>query len=182
MSAVTTWQLDPAHTEVGFAVRHLMISTVRGRFTGVAATVTQEGEDPTTARIEASVQAASVYTGIEQRDAHLRSADFFDAERYPELRFVSRRIERAGEGFQVRGDLTIRDVTREVVLDVEPHGTIRDPWGGVRAAYSVSGRINRSDFGIKWNQLIEAGGVAVGDEVKLAIEVQLVQQGLPAAA
>jgi len=159
-----------------------MITTVKGRFGGVEGTVTQVGDDPTTARVEARIQAASIHTGIDQRDAHLRSADFLDAERWPELRFTSRRVEKGSQGMRVHGDLTIRDVTRAIVLEVEPQGTAQDPWGGVRAGYSVTGRITRSDFGITWNQLIETGGVVVGDEVKLALEVQLVRQGLAAAA
>lgn len=171
------WRIDPAHTHVEFGVRHLMITTVKGTFRDVEGTVTVEGGDPVTARIEASIPAASIDTRVEQRDQHLRSADFFDVERYPLITFRSKRVERTGEReLRVTGELTIRDVTREVVLDVEELGGARDPWGNERAGYRVSARIDRTDFGLTWNQTLETGGVLVGNEVKISADVELIRQ------
>ena len=172
----THWSIDPSHTHVGFGVRHLMISTVKGRFAEVTGTVSLENEDPGTAKIDVTIDVASIDTGVSQRDDHLRSPDFFDVARFPTLAFKSRRIERAGaDALRVTGDLTIRDVTREVQLDVMELGSVRDPWGGQRAGYSASARINRSDFGLSWNQALETGGFVVGDEVALTLEVELVR-------
>jgi polyisoprenoid-binding protein YceI len=171
------WKIDPSHTHVEFGVRHLMIATVKGRFASLEGTVTVEDGDPTTAQIDVTIDAASIDTGVEQRDEHLRSADFFHADQYPVLRFTSSRIERTGENqLRATGDLTIRDVTREVVLDVEERGTARDPWGNERAGFSAKGKIDRADFGLTWNQALETGGVIVGNEVKLSLEVELVRQ------
>lgn len=171
----TTWQVDPAHSLVEFSVRHLMISTVKGRFGDVSGTLVGDDTDLGQAAIELTIGAASVDTREAQRDAHLRSADFFETDRFPAIRFRSRRIERDGDGFRVTGGLTIRDVTREVRLAVEPGGRVRDPWGGERVGYTATTRINRSDFGLKWNQLLEAGGVAVSDEVKISVDLELVK-------
>jgi polyisoprenoid-binding protein YceI len=173
----TVWNIDPAHTHVEFGVRHLMISTVRGSFDDLEGTVTVENDDPETAQIDVTIRAASIDTRVEQRDQHLRSADFFDVERYPVLKFTSKKVERAGKGaLRITGDLTIRDATREVVLDVEELGRTRDPWGNERAGFSVSGRIDRRDFGLTWNQALETGGVVVGNEVKIGADVELVLQ------
>ena len=183
MSTLTTWQFDPAHTEVGFAVKHLMIATVKGRFAEVHGSIRMNEENPSTAVVEVAIDVASITTGNPQRDAHLRSADFLDAENFPTITFRSRRVENRSDGdLRLIGDLTIRDVTREVVLAVSREGVIQDPWGSRRAGYSGSVRIKRSDFGITWNQLIEAGGVAVGDEVRISIEAELVQAQEKAAA
>ncbi|MGQ0701911.1 MAG: YceI family protein [Gemmatimonadales bacterium] len=183
MTAATTWKLDPAHTHVEFAVRHLMIATVKGKFTEVQGSVTLTGNDPATASVEVNLAAASLTTGIAPRDDHLRSPDFLEVDRFPAITFRSRAIEKASEGeYRVVGDLTIRDVTREVTLAVTSEGAVRDPWGGYRAGYTATARIKRSDFGITWNQLIEAGGVAVGDEVRISVETELVQEAVPQAA
>lgn len=171
------WRIDPTHTNVEFGVRHLMISTVKGRFGAVEGTVTVEDGDPATAQIDVRIDAASIDTRVEQRDAHLRSADFFDVEKHPALTYTSRSVERTGGGkLKVVGDLTIRGVTREVVLDVEELGTVRDPWGNDRAGYSAKGKLDREAFGLTWNQALEAGGVLVGNEVKISLEVELVRQ------
>ena len=183
--AATTWRLDPAHTQVEFAVRHLMISTVRGRFSDVSATVVVPDGDFSRARLEASIGVASLDTREPQRDAHLRSSDFFDAERFPVIQFTSRRIEadpRDSTRFLLVGDLSLHGVTREVTLAVTAEGRGRDPWGGERAGFSVTGRLNRKDFGLTWNQLLETGGVAVGDEVKISIDTELVAGPAQAAA
>ena len=176
-AGVTTWAIDNSHTLVEFSVRHLMISTVKGRFGEVSGKVTADDADPSKAQIEATINVASIDTREAQRDAHLRSADFFDAENFPTLTFRSTRIEKAsGDDLKVTGDLTIRGITREVVLDVTSEGRVKDPWGGERAGYSAKTKIKRSDFGLTWNMALETGGVVVGDEIKIALEVELVKQ------
>ena len=171
------WHIDPTHTNVEFGVRHLMISTARGRFAGVEGSVRVEDGDLTTAQVDVTIDAASVDTRVEQRDEHLRSADFLDVERFPELRFKSTSVERTGEAeLRVAGDLTIRDVTHPVVLDVEERGTVLDPWGSERAGFSASVKLDRSDYGRTWNQALETGGIVVGDQVKIVIDVELVLQ------
>jgi polyisoprenoid-binding protein YceI len=174
----TTWVIDPVHANVGFSVKHLMIATVRGSFTQVQGTVTVDESDPTTAEIDITVPTASVTTRDDKRDAHLRSPDFFDAERFPNMTFRSKRVERrSGDTFRVIGDLTIRDVTREVALDVELFGRAKDPWGNEKAGFEATTRINRADYGLTWNAALETGGVLVGDEVKISIEAELQKQG-----
>lgn len=168
----TVWTIDPSHSSVEFAVKHLMISTVRGRFGDVVGTVTVEGDDPTTAKVEATIGTASIDTRSEQRDAHLRSADFFDVETYPELSFRSKRVERIGGDFRLVGDLTIRNVTREVALDATFEGTGKDPWGGERAGFTAKTKIDRSDYGLTWNQALETGGVVVSNEIRITIEIE----------
>jgi len=169
------WQIDPTHSQAEFAVRHLMIATVKGRFRDIAGTVVVEDGDPTTAQVDVTIDVASIDTGVGQRDQHLRSADFFDTDRFPKLTFRSTGVERVGEDhYEVTGDLTIRDVTRPVTLDAHGLGSVRDPWGKERAGYTATARINRKDFGLSWNQALETGGVVVGDEVKITLEVELV--------
>lgn len=173
----TTWAIDPAHTHAGFAVRHLMISTVRGRFTEVSGAVVSP--DPTTGqgRVDLTINVASIDTREPQRDAHLRSADFFDADQHPTITFRSTRTEPGAEGtFRLIGDLTISGTTREVALDVESQGHVKDPWGGERVGFSAATKIKRSDYGLTWNILLETGGVTVGDDVKIEIEAELVKQ------
>lgn len=172
----TIWQIDPAHTDVGFAVKHLMISTVRGRFAGVKGTIVLDEANPTNSSVEAEIDVATIDTRQEQRDAHLRSADFFEVEKYPTMTFRSRRVERLGnDRYRIVGDLTIRDVTREVVLDATDEGRGRDPWGGDRLAFSATTTIDRRDFGLTWNQALETGGVLVGNEIRISIDVQAVK-------
>ena len=174
--ARTTWQIDPSHATVGFAVRHLMISTVRGRFSDVRGTVSVDGDDFQTAEVRVTIDTASVDTREPKRDAHLRSADFFDADRFPAMTFTSERVDKTPRGYRLVGDLTIRDVTREVSLIVSDEGRVRDPWGGVRAGFSATAVLNREDFGLTWNAALEAGGVLVGSEVKIAIDVELLER------
>lgn len=174
--AAGTWQIDPTHSHVEFAVRHLMISTVKGRFGDVSGTVQVDAADPAKAIVDVTINVASIDTREAQRDTHLRSTDFFDVERVPTMRFKSTRISTAGDDLKVTGDLTIRDVTRQVTLTVTPEGQGKDPWGGERAGYSAKGKVNRSDFGLTWNQALETGGVVVGDEIKISIDVELVKQ------
>ena len=173
----TTWQLDPAHTEIGFEVKHMMFAKVRGRFTDFDGSITlgaEGNEDGSSAQVV--IKAASIETGQAQRDEHLRSADFFDVEQFPELTFRSRSVERQGDALLLRGDLTIRDVTKEVVLTVTESGEGVDPWGNQRVGYSATSVIDRREFGLEWNQALEMGGVLVGNEVKLIIEAQAVLQ------
>ena len=175
--AVTTWTIDPVHSSVEFAVRHLMITTVKGRFTDVAGTVVVDEARPEGATAEITVGVASIDTREAQRDAHLRSADFFDVETFPTLTFRSKGVKDfSSGGFTLVGDLTIHGVTREVALDVTAEGRSKDPWGGERAGYSAVTKIKRSDFGLTWNQLLETGGLAVSDEVRITLDVQLVRQ------
>ena len=182
-SKLTTWNVDPTHAELGFAVRHLMISTVRGRFGAVTGTVKVDDNDPRNSQIDVTVDVASIDTRQEMRDNHLRSADFFDVENHPTLHFVSKKISGdVTDEFKVVGDLTIRGTTREVTLDVSLQGQGKDPWGNERAGFEAKGKISRSEFGLVWNQALETGGVAVGDEVKISIDVELIKQQEQAGA
>jgi polyisoprenoid-binding protein YceI len=175
--AKTLWQVDPTHAHLEFAVRHLMINTVRGKFTDVKGTVRMDSADPTGAEVDVTIATASVQSGVEQRDQHLRSADFFDVATFPTITFKSRRVTRVTEDeFTLVGDLTVHGVTKEVSLAVTPEGSVKDPWGGERTAYSAKGKLNRKEFGLVWNMVLEAGGVAVADEVKLTLEVELIKQ------
>jgi polyisoprenoid-binding protein YceI len=170
--------LDAAHSNVGFSVRHMMISNVRGAFGKVSGEVSHDPARPEQTRLSVTVDVASINTGEEKRDAHLRSADFFDADNHPHMTFVSRAVRHSGEGLELVGDLTIRGTTREITLavdDLTPEHT--DPWGGRRIGATARGKIRRSDFGMRWNAALEAGGVLVADEVKIEIEAQLVRQG-----
>jgi polyisoprenoid-binding protein YceI len=176
VAAKTTWAIDAGHSSVEFAVKHLMISTVRGRFSDVTGTVQLDSEDPANSTIDVAVNVVSIDTRQEQRDEHLRSADFFDVTNFPVLTFKSTRIRRDGDDFKVDGDLTIRGVTRPVTLDATEEGRTRDPWGGERIGFSARTKINRRDFGLTWNQVLEAGGFAVGDEVKITVDAELVKQ------
>lgn len=169
-----TWQIDVAHSHVEFAVKHMMISTVKGRFAAFGGNVAYDAQNPAATTVDVSIDVASLDTRQEQRDAHLRSADFLDAEKWPTLRFVSHRIERKGDGeYRLIGGLTIRDVTREVALDVTAQGSGRNPWGQEVVAFSATAKIDRTDFGLTWNQALETGGILVGNEIRIAIELEL---------
>jgi polyisoprenoid-binding protein YceI len=173
------WKVDSAHAAAQFAVKHLMISTVRGEFKGVTGTVNWDSEDVTKSTVEVTIDVTTVNTGEPKRDAHLKSADFFDAAKYPTMTFKSSKIEVASPGkLRVAGDLTIRGVTKAVVLDVDgPTPPIKDPWGNQRVALNATGKVNRQDFGVKWNQSMDGGGVVVGDEVNITIDAELVKSG-----
>ena len=172
----STWAIDPAHTTVEFAVKHLMISTVRGRFADLSGTVELDDQNPAESTVDVTINVASIDTRQADRDAHLRSADFFDVERFPTMRFKSTGITRDGDALNVAGDLTIRGVTRPVALRVTEEGRTQDPWGGQRIGYAASTKINRRDFGLTWNQALETGGFVVGDEVKISADVEVVRQ------
>jgi polyisoprenoid-binding protein YceI len=172
-----TWTLDAAHSNVAFVVKHMMIANVRGHFSDVTATVKLEGQDYSTAQIEAEIDVASITTRNDQRDTHLRSADFFDVENFPKMTFRSTHVEtRSKDELKVIGDLTVRGTTKPVTLDVTIEGTGQDPWGGQRTAFSAETKIRRSEYGLTWNQALESGGVLVGDEIKITIEGELVLQ------
>jgi polyisoprenoid-binding protein YceI len=173
----TTWKIDPAHSNVQFAVKHLMISTVKGLFTDVEGEIVIVDGDPSKSSVSATLKAASIDTRTGQRDDHLRSADFLDAANFPEITFRSTRISGDESEFEVVGNLTIRGVTRVVTLDVTNEGAGKDPWGGERIAFSATTKLDRRDFGLTWNQAIEAGGVLVGNDVKVSIDVEAVKQG-----
>jgi polyisoprenoid-binding protein YceI len=172
----TTWKIDPAHSNVEFAVKHLMISTVKGLFTDVEGEIVIVDGDPSRSSVTATLEAASIDSRTGQRDDHLRSADFLDAANFPEITFQSTRISGAESEFEVVGNLTIRGVTRAVTLDVTNEGAGKDPWGGDRIAFSATTKLDRRDFGLTWNQAVEAGGVLVGNDVKISIDVQAVKQ------
>lgn len=173
----TRWVVDPSHTDAQFSVKHMMIATVRGHFAKVSGQIEGDLPDLTTAQITAEVDVASLETRDPQRDAHLRSADFFDVENHPTLTFVSKRIVRTGDDqYDVVGDLTIRGVTREVTLKTAFEGTGKDPWGNERAGLSGDATISRKEFGLNWNAALETGGVLVGDDVKIGIQAELIKQ------
>jgi polyisoprenoid-binding protein YceI len=170
------WQIDSSHTDAQFSVRHLMISTVRGRFGETRGTVVYDPSDPSSLDLRVTIPVASIQTHDEQRDNHLRSPDFFDAASFPEITFVGRRIEGDFEGrFKLRGDLTIRGTTREITFDVTNEGIGGDPWGNERMGFSASGKINRFDFGLRWSAALETGGMVVGDEVKLTVNLEVMR-------
>jgi polyisoprenoid-binding protein YceI len=172
---MTTWNIDATHSTIGFSIRHMVFSKVRGRFQTYTGTIQLDDADLAKSSVEVAIDAASIDTGTAQRDTHLRSTDFFDVEHFPELRFRSTRIEDAGDGrLRVAGELTIRGTTREVVLDAESAGRGKDPWGNQRIGFVARTSIDRKEFGLGWNQLLEAGGVLVGDRVDIELDVQAV--------
>jgi len=174
--AAKRWQIDASHSSVGFSVRHMMITNVKGEFEKLEGEISYDPKQPEAAKVSASIDVSSVSTREEKRDAHLRSADFFDAEQFPKITFQSRRTTRKGSSLEVAGDLSIHGTTREVVLTVtdltDEHA---DPWGNLRIGASATTKVKRSDFGMRWNGALEAGGVLVGDEVTIQIEVSLVR-------
>lgn len=171
---MTTWKIDPAHSQVQFSVRHMMISTVRGHFEKFEADATIDPTDITQSKVVAKAQAASIQTGEPQRDGHLKSPDFFNAEAFPEMVLKTKAVQANGEDLVVDADLTIRDVTQPVQFKGEVQGPAKDPWGNQRIAFSLTAEINREDFGLTWNQALEAGGVLIGKKVKLHLEVQFI--------
>ena len=175
--AATTWNIDPVHSVAEFKVKHMMISNVKGQFAKVSGTLTLDESELTNSRVEVSIEAASIETRDAQRDAHLKSADFFDVEKFPTLSFKSTRISLVRDGeLAVEGDLSIRGVTRKVLFSVEgPTPPTKDPWGNTRVAVSATTKINRKDFGLTWNAALETGGILVGNEVTITLDVQFVK-------
>lgn len=173
----STWNIDPVHTMAEFKVRHMMITNVKGHFTGVTGVLTLDGQDITKSHVEASIDAASINTRETDRDTHLKSADFLDVEKFPKLTFASTRVTRTGDGeLQVEGDLTIHGVTRKVTFAVEgPTRPGKDPWGNTRIGWTATTKINRKDFGLTWNTALETGGILVGDEVTITFDVEAIK-------
>lgn len=170
----TNWVIDPSHSKVSFKVKHLMISNVLGNFKEFEGQASTDGDDFSTAEINFSLNAASIDTEMADRDAHLKSADFFDAEKFPKLTFTSDGMKDLGDDmYELTGDLMIKDVTRKVALSAEFGGIMTDPWGNVKAGFSITGKINRKDWGLNWNAALEAGGVLVGEEVKISADIEL---------
>jgi len=176
-TTTTTWNLDPTHSVAEFKVKHMMISNVKGQFTALDGVLTLDETDITNSRIEVSVEASSINTRDAQRDAHLKSADFFDVEKFPSLNFKSTQVKRAGDGeLSVTGNLTIHGITRPVVFAVEgPTAPGKDPWGNTRIGLSATTKINRRDFGLTWSAALETGGILVGDDVTISLDVQFVK-------
>lgn len=173
-----TWSIDPEHSTVGFKVRHMMVSNVKGTFPTFSGTVQIDDKDITKSKVEVSISTASINTNINKRDEHLRSPDFFDVAKYPAMTYVSTKVEKTGAGkLRVAGNLTLHGITREVVLEVEgPSAAFKDPWGNVRRGAAATTKINRKDFGLNWNAVIESGGVLVGDEVAIELELEMIKK------
>jgi polyisoprenoid-binding protein YceI len=181
--ATNRWNIDAAHSGLNFSIRHMVFAKVRGRFTKFTGTVEIDDGDFGRSTVEAKIEASSIDTGTAERDAHLRSPDFFDVEKFPELRFRSNRIEEVEKNhFKMSGELTIHGVTKEVVLDLEATGTGTDPWGNERRGFAAKTSLDRKDFGLKWNQALEAGGVLVGDRVEIELDIQAVKAAAVKAA
>lgn len=180
--ASTPWDIDVGHSAIHFWVRHMVISKVHGRFAKWSGTIQLDEADLTRSTVDVKIDAASIDTQVADRDAHLRSPDFLDVAKYPELAFRSRKIEKAGEGYRVTGDLSLHGVTREVVLEAEFAGSAKDPWGNQRSGFSAKAAIDRREFGLVWNAALEAGGVLVGEKVEITIELEAVKKAAAVAA
>lgn len=178
IAATTNWSIDPAHSSASFKVKHMMISDVRGSFRDLQGTVTIDESNLANSRIDVTIVTASIDTGIQKRDDHLRSADFFDVAKYPNLTFSSKQIRKVkNDEFEIVGDLTLHGVTKEVVLNVTgPTKEAKDPWGNMRKAAQATTKINRKDFGLTWNSALETGGVLVGEEIRIELDVQFIKQ------
>jgi polyisoprenoid-binding protein YceI len=176
-TSLITWRIDPAHSSAEFKVKHMMISNVKGSFSGLSGTLSEDATNPSQSAIEASVDVATVSTGDAQRDGHLKSADFFDVEKFPAMTFNSTKVEPKGKGeYEVTGDLTLHGVTKPVTFAVEgPSAPGKDPWGNTRIGLSATTKINRMDFGLAWNSALETGGVLVGEDVAITLEVQFIK-------
>ncbi|RYG04211.1 MAG: polyisoprenoid-binding protein [Chitinophagaceae bacterium] len=175
--AIRKWVLDPVHTQIQFKVRHMMISTVTGSFSDYEGTVETEEEDFMKAKVNFSAEVGSLSTGSAERDAHLKGPEFFDSAKHPLITFKATKYESVDDdgSYELYGDLTVKGVTRSLRLDVEFGGVVKDPWGNTKAGFTINGKINRKDFGLEWNVVTEAGGILVGEEVKIALEVQLIE-------
>jgi polyisoprenoid-binding protein YceI len=177
LSAQTNWSVDKSHSKVGFSVTHLVITDVDGFFKEYEAKVTTNGDDFSTANIDFAVNTGSIFTDNDGRDKHLRSDDFFNAEKYPQMVFKGKSMKKVSDNkYKLVGELTIRDVTKQVELDVKYNGMVKDPWGNTKAGFKVTGEINRFDYNLKWNTAIETGALVVGREVELVIDLQLVKK------
>lgn len=171
----TTWNIDPAHTDVSFKIKHLMVSNVKGTFGNFEGKAETEGDSFQNAKFQFSADIDSIDTNNTDRDNHLKTGEFFDAEKYPKMTFESTSFEKHGDDFQLKGNLTIKGKTNPVTLDAEFGGEAKDPWGNAKAGFSISGKVNRKDYDLVWNAPLETGGMLLGDEVKINIELQLVK-------
>lgn len=178
VASASTWTIDPDHSNIGFKVKHLMVSNVKGNFDKHTGVVELNDKDITKSKVEVVIDTASINTNVQKRDEHLRSADFFDVAKYPTMTFVSKKITKAGKDrLKVTGDLTLHGVTKQVVLDVEPISReSKDPWGNIRRGTTANTKINRKDFGLVWNAALETGGVTVGDEITITLEIELIKK------
>jgi len=175
--ATTKWKLDPAHSEVTFKIKHMMITNVTGHFTEFDVKATSEDDDFTKGTATFTAKATSVNTNADQRDTHLRSAEFFDVEKFPEIKFESKKMTKSsGDNYKLEGNLTMKDVTKPITVDVEFGGIAKDPWGQTKAGFTVTGKLNRKDFGLTWNAALETGGVMVSDEVRINCEIQMIKE------
>lgn len=174
----SSWEIDPSHSSAQFSVRHMMVSNVRGEFTKISGTLNLDEKEITRSSVQVAIDATTINTREPERDKHLKSADFLDVTKYPVLTFVSKKLERSGEGrLKLTGDLTIHGVTKEVVFDLEgPTPEAKDPWGNIRRGVSASARINRQDFGLMWNTTLETGGILVGEEVGITLDIELIKK------
>lgn len=177
LASAATWNIDPDHTNIGFKVRHLMVSNVKGSFEKHSGTIDINDKDITKSKVEVTIDTNSINTNVQKRDEHLRSADFLDVAKFPAMTFVSKKVAKAGKDrLKVTGDLTLHGVTKEVVLDVEPISKeSKDPWGNLRRGTTATTKINRKDFGLVWNKALETGGVAVGEEVLITLEIEMIK-------
>jgi polyisoprenoid-binding protein YceI len=174
--AATTWNIDTAHSAIHFSVRHMVVSKTRGRFTKWSGQISFDPANPASSSVQVSIDPASVNTEEAQRDAHLRSPDFFDVEKYPQATYKSTKVEETGDDrYRITGDLTIHGVTKPVVLETVFEGSAKDPWGGERAGFAATASIDRREFGLGWNKVLEAGGVLVGDKIELTLEIEAVK-------
>lgn len=176
-ASAAPWNIDAEHSNVGFKVRHMMVSNVKGDFGKVVGIVDIDDKDLTKSKVEVSIETASINTGVAKRDEHLKSADFFDVAKYPAMTFVSQKVKKAGGKLKVTGFLTLHGITKEVVLDVEgPTKAYKDPWGNTKRGATATAKINRKDFGLTYNAAIESGGVMVGEEITIALEIELLKK------
>jgi polyisoprenoid-binding protein YceI len=175
-ATTSKWQIDPSHTLAEFTVRHMMVTNVRGRFNSVKGTIVDVADDPTRSSVEVEIDPSTIVTGDERRDTHLRSADFFDVEKFSAITFKSTRIEGARDNFKMSGDLTIHGITRPVTLDVEYSGQGKNPYGKTVAGFTAQGKINRKDYDLNWNVALETGGWLVSDDIKISLEVEAVKE------
>lgn len=171
------WVIDPSHTEIGFKIKHLMISNIKGKFNQYDASIYTTGDDFMGAEVDCWIDVASVDTNDAERDKHLRSADFFDVERFPQISFVKNTVESVDKdgSYELWGDLTIKGITKRIKIDVEFGGIVKDPWGNEKAVFTVNGKVNRKDWGLNWNAVLETGGILVGEEVRICCEIQLMR-------
>ena len=178
LATASSWTIDQDHSNVGFKVKHLMVSNVKGEFRSFNGTIDIDDKDVTRSKVVVNIETPSITTGVTKRDDHLKSPDFFDVAKFPVMTFVSKRVQKAGnDKLKIYGDLTLHGVTKEVALDVEgPTKAYKDPWGNIKRGVSATARINRKDYGLTWNKAIESGGVVVGDDVAISLEVELLQK------